>query len=54
MAKCGSQSQFHVKLCFVSAGWISEANKIATAARHQTMTAPAGMSRRVDRMSPDK
>jgi hypothetical protein len=40
-------------LRFVSVGWISKANMIATAARHQTMTAPAGMSKRVDRTSPD-
>lgn len=54
MAKFGLPSQLQVKLCFVSAAWISQANKNATAAKHQTMTAPAGISRRVDRTSPDK
>ena len=53
-ARCDLRSQLQVKLCFVSAGWISQANKIAVAAKHQTMTAPAGISRRVDKTSPDK
>jgi hypothetical protein len=45
---------FVYALSLVRMGSTSQEKATATAARHQTITAPAGKSMRVDKTSPDK